>query len=92
MVDELLTNISDTIRAEYLAWLIVPDIVVAGNGFIRNVGHRIPVVLGKVLLRQAGAGAVMSHIGGNIIGKGTAYGFEFIDRGCALSFQCIAGG
>ena len=35
MVEEPLTNIADHIRAEYLAWLVVPVIVVAGHFVIR---------------------------------------------------------
>lgn len=35
MVEELLTNIADFIRAEYLAWLVVPIIVIAGHFAIR---------------------------------------------------------
>ncbi|MCZ6758838.1 MAG: mechanosensitive ion channel, partial [Gemmatimonadetes bacterium] len=35
-MEELLTNIPDHIRAEYLAWLVVPLIVVAGYFVIRG--------------------------------------------------------
>ncbi len=35
VVEELGTNIADHIRAEYLAWLVVPVIVVAGHFVIR---------------------------------------------------------
>ncbi len=35
MMEELLTNTADHIRAEYLAWLVVPLIVIAGYFVIR---------------------------------------------------------
>ena len=41
MMEELLTNTADPIRAEYLAWLVVPLIVIAGYFVIRVTGKYV---------------------------------------------------
>lgn len=41
MVEEFLTNIADHIRAEYLAWLVAPAIVIAGYFVIRVTDNRV---------------------------------------------------